>query len=53
MTQTTEPIKPSERERMDNATYQEDPEDTDLAEIRRQLGFDLLPFNGGDREVPD
>lgn len=51
MTQTTKPTKPSERERMDDATYQEDPHTDSLEEIRRQLGFDLLPFNGGDREV--
>lgn len=49
MTTNTKPKQPSEREIMDNATYQEDPEDDDLAEIRRQLGFDLLPINGGDR----
>ncbi len=45
--------KPAKRERIADRPPEEDPNDDDLYEIRRQLGFDLLPFNGGDREVQD
>lgn len=40
--------KQRERERMDD-TLEEDPPLTP-EQARRELGFDLLPFNGGDRE---
>jgi hypothetical protein len=45
--------KMGKRAWLEGRTYQEeDPPLTD-DEVRRQLGFDLLPINGGDREVQD
>jgi hypothetical protein len=38
---------------MESRTHQEDHEPLTDDEVRRQLGFDLLPINGGDREVQD
>ena len=47
-----EPAK-GKRAWLEQRTHQEeDPPLTD-DEVRRQLGFDLLPFNGGDREGQD
>lgn len=47
MTQPTKPKKKRERERPDELD-EEPPMTPERA--RRELGWDLLPFNGGDRE---
>lgn len=53
-TRSTPKPKTGKRERLDSRTHQEDPEPPITPEqARRELGFDLLPFNGGDREVQD
>jgi len=53
MTKKPGPAQRQKREYLEGRTHQkEDPPLSD-DEIRRQLGFDLLPFNGGDREVQD
>lgn len=49
MAKTPNPTKRRERERMDDRTLEEEPPITP-EQARRELGFDLLPFNGGDRE---
>lgn len=47
------PTKRRKRDHLEDRTYQEDPEQLSDDEVRRQLGSDLLPINGGDREVQD
>lgn len=43
-------LKDKERnDRMDERAPEQDQDADDEAEILRQLGHDLLPFNGGDR----
>ncbi len=38
---------------LDSRTHQQEDPPLSDDEIRRQLGFDLLPINGGDREVQE
>lgn len=53
MTQTTKPDKVSVREYMERRTHaKEDPPPT-LEEIRRELGWHLIPHNGMVPEVPE
>lgn len=47
------PRKAESFEDMERRTHQEDSEQLTDDEVRRQLGFDLLPINGGDRGVQD
>lgn len=53
MTTTPKPPRYMEREYVESRTPEEDPDADDLEEVRRQLGWDLLPFNGTVPEVPD
>jgi hypothetical protein len=52
MTQTTHPEKEKVRAFMSDRTRKESPPPA-LEEIRRTLGWDLLPNNGPVPEVPD
>lgn len=52
MTTTTKPTKQKVREHMERRTLAEDPPPTP-EEIRRQLGWHLVPNNGPVPEVPD
>ena len=47
-------LKMGKRAWLEGRTYQEQ-EDSPVTpdQARRELGFDLLPFNGGDQEVQD
>ena len=49
MAKKPSPIQNRSRQYLDNRTHQEEPEPLTDDEVRRQLGFDLLP-DGGDRE---
>lgn len=52
MTQPPKLKKKLERQRMDDRTLEEEPPVTP-EQARRELGWDLLPINGGDREGED
>lgn len=52
MTTTTKPDKRKTREYLENRTHSEDPPPSP-EEIRRQLGWALIPDNGSEREVHD
>ncbi|WP_164557857.1 hypothetical protein HF313_15050 [Massilia atriviolacea] len=52
MTQTTKPDKRLTREYLEQRTHAESPP-PDLEEIKRQLGWWLLPNNGPVPEVPE
>ena len=52
MTQTTKPDKRLTREYLEQRTHAESPP-PDLEEIRRQLGWRLLPHNREEPEVPE
>lgn len=41
------------KDRMDERAPEQDQDADDEAEILRQLGHDLLPFNGGDRSCDE
>ena len=45
--------KRRQRDYLEDRAPQEDPEPLTDEEVRRQLGFNLLPFNGGDWEVQE
>jgi hypothetical protein len=54
MTKKPGPAQRRKREYLEDRTPQEDPEPPVTPEqARRELGFNLLPFNGGDWEVQD
>lgn len=53
MTKKPGPTQRRKREYLEDRTHQEDLEPPTDDEVRRELGFDLLPINGGDREVQD
>lgn len=53
MTRTTKPPKQLVRDYMERRTHQESPPPPTPEEIRRELGWNLLPNNGPVPEVPD
>ncbi len=52
MTQTTKPPKERTREYLESRTHSEDPPPTP-EQIRRELGWNLIPNNGPVPEVPE
>lgn len=52
MTQTTKPTKQQVRKHMERRAHEESPPPTP-DEIRRELGWHLIPNNGPVPEVPD
>lgn len=52
MTTTTKPDKRKVREYMESRTHEEEPPPSP-EEIRRELGWRLIPENGSELEIPD